>query len=62
MVSDDDASNPRKRRRIGHPKASPYLLRSLFDQIPLTADDPNAEVHITCVEYWSEHPLYLFLS
>ncbi|KAG2415113.1 hypothetical protein HFD88_006304 [Aspergillus terreus] len=61
MVSDDDASSPRKRRRIGNPKASPYLLRPLFDQIPLTADDPNAEVHITCVEYWNDN-LYIGTS
>ncbi|KAL4895773.1 hypothetical protein BDV59DRAFT_199759 [Aspergillus ambiguus] len=61
MVSDDEASSPRKRRRVGHSKTSPYLLRSLFDQIPLTADDPDAQVHITCVEYWNDN-LYIGTS
>lgn len=54
MVSEDDGTSPRKRRRIGPPKAAPYILRPLFDQVPLTADDPNDDGYITCVEYWSE--------
>ncbi|KAF9890365.1 hypothetical protein FE257_006032 [Aspergillus nanangensis] len=61
MVSDDGGSNPRKRRKIAPPKTSPYLFRTLFDEVPLTADDPNAKVHITCVEYWNDN-LYIGTS
>lgn len=53
MVSEDDGTTPRKKRKITPPKAVPYMLRPLFDEVPLTADDPNDDVHITCVEYWS---------
>ncbi|KAH8432379.1 putative TGF beta receptor associated protein 1 [Aspergillus melleus] len=61
MVSEDDGTSPRKRRRIGPPKAAPYMLRPLFDQVPLTADDPNDDVYITCVEYWNGN-LYIGTS
>ncbi|KAE8412359.1 hypothetical protein BDV36DRAFT_271748 [Aspergillus pseudocaelatus] len=61
MVSEDDGTTPRKKRKITPPKAVPYMLRPLFDQVPLTADDPNADVHITCVEYWNDN-LYIGTS
>lgn len=53
MVSEEEGISPRKRRKIGPPKAAPYVFRSLFDQVPLNADNDDDEVHITCVEYWS---------
>ncbi|KAE8354956.1 hypothetical protein BDV28DRAFT_163675 [Aspergillus coremiiformis] len=61
MVSEDDGTTPRKKRKITPPKAAPYMLRPLFDQVPLTADDPNDDVHITCVEYWNDN-LYIGTS
>ncbi|KAB8214706.1 hypothetical protein BDV33DRAFT_27209 [Aspergillus novoparasiticus] len=61
MVSEDDGTTPRKKRKITPPKAVPYMLRPLFDQVPLTADDPNDDVHITCVEYWNDN-LYIGTS
>jgi hypothetical protein len=54
MVSEDDGISPRKRRKITSPNA-PYVLRSLLDQVPLSAEDPTTDdVYITCVEYWSK--------
>ncbi|OGM40580.1 TGF beta receptor associated protein 1 [Aspergillus bombycis] len=61
MVSEDDGTTPRKKRKITPPKAVPYMLRPLFDRVPLTADDPNDDVHITCVEYWNDN-LYIGTS
>jgi hypothetical protein len=54
MVSGDEGNISRKRRKIGTPKAAPYIFRSLFEQVPVVADDAEEDVHITCVEYWSE--------
>jgi hypothetical protein len=59
MVSEDDGTSPRKRRKISLPKAAPYILRPLFDHVPLAADDPSDDVHITCVEYWSKCTYWL---
>ncbi|KAA8651664.1 hypothetical protein EYZ11_003907 [Aspergillus tanneri] len=61
MVSEDDGAGPRKRRRITPPKAAPYMLRPLLDQVPLTPDDPNDDIHITSVEYWNDN-LYIGTS
>ncbi|KAL5332464.1 hypothetical protein BJX70DRAFT_130092 [Aspergillus crustosus] len=60
MVSDEEASS-RKRRKIGPPKATPYIFRPLFDQVPVAADDAEGDVHITCVEYWNDN-LYIGTS
>ena len=54
MRPGDDGVSPRKRRRISPPQAAPYVLRQLLDDLPLATEDPNADVHITCVEYWSK--------
>lgn len=53
MRPEDDGLSSRKRRRIS-PQAAPYILRQLLDELPLATEDPNADVHITCVEYWSK--------
>ncbi|RHZ61020.1 hypothetical protein CDV55_103056 [Aspergillus turcosus] len=61
MVSEDDGISPRKRRKITSPNA-PYVLRSLLDQVPLSAEDPTTDdVYITCVEYWNDN-LYIGTS
>ncbi|KAI9932033.1 hypothetical protein MW887_009537 [Aspergillus wentii] len=60
-MPEDYGIGPRKRRRIGPPYAAPYVLRHLFDEVPLTTDDPNEDVHITCVEYWNDN-LYIGTS
>lgn len=54
MRPGDDGISPRKRRRISPPQADPYILRQLLDELPLAVEDPNADVYITCVEYWSK--------
>ncbi|KAL3444722.1 hypothetical protein BJX65DRAFT_319787 [Aspergillus insuetus] len=61
MVSGDEGNISRKRRKVGPPKASPYIFRSLFDEVPVAADDAEEDVHITCVEYWNDN-LYIGTS
>ncbi|PWY88615.1 TGF beta receptor associated protein 1 [Aspergillus sclerotioniger CBS 115572] len=61
MVSEEEGVSPRKRRKIGPPKAAPYVFRSLFDQVPLNADNDDDDVHITWVEYWNDN-LYIGTS
>lgn len=52
-MASDNGVGPRKRRRTGPPEMEPYVLRSLFDDVPLAADD-SSDVYITCVEYWGK--------
>ena len=54
MRPEDDAVSPRKIRRITPPQAAPYILRELLADLPLANEDSNADVYITCVEYWSK--------
>lgn len=54
MRPEDDGLSPRKRRRISPPQAAPYILRELLNELPLATEDTNADIHITCVEYWSK--------
>ena len=46
------ASFSRKRKRRTPRPVSPYVLSSLLDDVPISADDDNAQAEITCVEYW----------
>lgn len=52
-MASDDGVGPRKRRRIGPLGTDPYVLRSLFDNVPLATEDSSG-VYITCVEYWGK--------
>ncbi|KAL4876313.1 hypothetical protein BJY04DRAFT_143935 [Aspergillus karnatakaensis] len=61
MVSEEEGVNSRKRRKVAPPKAAPYVFRSLFNQVPVAADDAEGDVHITCVEYWNDN-LYIGTS
>ncbi|PWY65743.1 hypothetical protein BO70DRAFT_366684 [Aspergillus heteromorphus CBS 117.55] len=61
MVSEEEGVSPRKRRKISPPKAAPYVFRSLFDQVPLNADNDDDDAHITWVEYWNDN-LYIGTS
>lgn len=49
----DDGVGPRKRRRVSPPGMEPYVLRSVFDDVPIATEDAP-DVHITCVEYWGK--------
>ncbi|KAJ5161745.1 hypothetical protein N7492_007137 [Penicillium capsulatum] len=60
MMASDDGVGPRKRRRTGPPGTEPYVLRSLFDDVPLATED-SSDVYITCVEYWEQN-LYIGTS
>ncbi|KAJ5975975.1 hypothetical protein N7481_009682 [Penicillium waksmanii] len=59
-MASDDGLGPRKRRRVGPSGTQPYVLRSLFDNVPLTTEG-SSDVYITCVEYWDEN-LYIGTS
>ncbi|KAL6239024.1 hypothetical protein BDW75DRAFT_251784 [Aspergillus navahoensis] len=61
MASEEEGITSRKRRKIGPPKAAPYIFKPFFDQVPVTADDAEEDVHITCVEYWNDN-LYVGTS
>jgi hypothetical protein len=53
MASEEMASVSRKRKRGSGTEAGPYVLQSLADDLPLTAEsDEASEVVITCVEFW----------
>lgn len=52
-MASDDGVGPRKRRKIGSLGSEPYILRSLFDDVPLATDD-NSDVYITTVEFWGK--------
>ncbi|KAI2729386.1 hypothetical protein CBS147354_1834 [Penicillium roqueforti] len=59
-MGSDDGIGPRKRRKTSPPVAVPYLLHSLFGDVPL-ATEHSDNVYITCVEYWNEN-LYIGTS
>ncbi|KAJ9621363.1 hypothetical protein H2204_011924 [Knufia peltigerae] len=54
-------TRPPKRRRLSPPESGPYVLRKVLENIPLTTEDGNDQVSITCVEYWS-NSLYIGTS
>ncbi|RMZ90530.1 hypothetical protein DV736_g2236, partial [Chaetothyriales sp. CBS 134916] len=51
----------RKRRRLAPPEPGPYVLRPVLDGFTLATDESQAEVSITCVEFWDGH-LYIGTS
>ncbi|KAJ6191139.1 hypothetical protein N7519_001160 [Penicillium mononematosum] len=59
-MASDDGIGPRKRRKVSPPGTVPYLLHSLFEDVPL-ATEHSSDVYITCVEYWNEN-LYIGTS
>ncbi|KAJ5131200.1 uncharacterized protein N7515_007239 [Penicillium bovifimosum] len=59
-MASEDAIGPRKRRKISPPGTIPYVLHSLFEDVPL-ATEHSSDVYITCVEYWNEN-LYIGTS
>lgn len=54
MGPGDGVANPRKRRKLSPRNAAPYVLQQLLDKVPLITEETGPDVHITCVEYWSE--------
>ena len=42
--------------RSGQPVSTgPYTLRSLMEDVPLSAEGQETQITITCVEYWGMH-------
>ncbi|KAJ5774787.1 hypothetical protein N7457_009683, partial [Penicillium paradoxum] len=60
IMASDDGIGPRKRRKISSPGTIPYVLHSLFEDVPLSTEH-SSDVYITCVEYWNEN-LYIGTS
>ncbi|KAJ6156386.1 hypothetical protein N7497_005271, partial [Penicillium chrysogenum] len=60
IMASDDGIGPRKRRKVSPPGTVPYLLHSLFEDVPLATEN-SSDVYITCVEYWNEN-LYIGTS
>lgn len=58
-MASDDGIGPRKKRKTSLPGTVPYLLHSLFTDVPI-ATEHSSDVHITSVEYWSK--LYLLAA
>ncbi|KAJ9616670.1 hypothetical protein H2200_000389 [Cladophialophora chaetospira] len=52
---------PAKRPRLSPPEPGPYVLRPVLEDIPLTTEEGNTDVSITCVEYWDNY-LYIGTS
>lgn len=38
----------------------PFVLRSLLDNVPLSADGTEEDIHINCVDYYGEGPSLFF--
>lgn len=55
-------TRPPKRRRLSPPESGPYVLRKVLENIPLTTEDGNDQVSITCVEYWSRYVVNVILQ
>ena len=52
MASSEESATSRKRKRIKLPTTGPYVLKSLLENVPLSADDENGSIEITCAELW----------
>lgn len=52
MASNDpeDIANSRKRKRRVQ-ENGPYVLRSLIEDLPLSADGDRTDIEINCVEF-----------
>ncbi|EXJ61918.1 hypothetical protein A1O7_02349 [Cladophialophora yegresii CBS 114405] len=59
--ADHPGKRPAKRQRLSAPEPGPYVLRPVLEDIPLTTEDGNVQVSITCVEYWNNN-LYIGTS
>ncbi|CAG7957191.1 unnamed protein product [Penicillium olsonii] len=60
MMASDDGIGPRKKRKTSPPGTVPYVLHSLFADVPI-ATEHSSDVYITSVEYWNEN-LYIGTS
>ena len=43
-----------KRRRLNDDPPDLYLFKPFLEDVPLTSEDGEEDVHITCVEFWSQ--------
>ncbi|KAJ5361803.1 hypothetical protein N7541_002647 [Penicillium brevicompactum] len=59
-MASDDGIGPRKKRKTSSPGTVPYVLHSLFADVPI-ATEHSSDVYITSVEYWNEN-LYIGTS
>lgn len=43
-----------KKRRLTAPETGPFVLRSLLEDVPLSAEGDNKNIQINCVEFLGE--------
>ena len=54
MASEEEIRVSRKRKRKPSSSTGPYILRSLVEDVPLTAEEDATDIQITCVELWGQ--------
>lgn len=47
----DEALNSRKRKRPA-PETGPFVLRTLLEDVPLSAEGDQDDIEINCVEFY----------
>jgi vacuolar protein sorting-associated protein 3 len=43
-----------RKRRLAVPETGPFVLRSLLEDVPLSAEGGNDDIEINCVEFLGE--------
>lgn len=56
MMASEVGIGPRKKRKTSSSGPVPYVLHSLFADVPI-ATEHSSDAYITSVEYWSKHHL-----
>jgi hypothetical protein len=44
-----------RKRRLAAPETGPFVLRSLLEDVPLSAEGEKDDIEINCVEFLGEH-------
>ncbi|KAL9117293.1 MAG: hypothetical protein Q9187_006171, partial [Circinaria calcarea] len=61
LVAEHEQGASRKRKRRTPPPVGPYILRPLLQDAPLSVDNDQSHIEITCVDFW-EGNLYVGTS
>ena len=49
-----EEQKPKERKPLDSSRS--YILRSLVEELPLSAEGQATDIHITCVELWGQYP------
>jgi hypothetical protein len=47
-----------RKRRFAVPETGPFVLRSLLEDVPLSAEGENNDIKINCVEFLGEYAYF----